>query len=367
MRSTDGGQHNFAKIPTVEIQRSSFDRSCGLKSTMHFGDLVPVFVDEVLPGDTMAMKANFFARMTTMINPIMENMYLDVFFFFVPYRLVWSNWERFNGAKDNPDDPYDNYEVPKVTIPAGGPNTGDLFDYLGIPPGTTNAYDVCAFFSRAYSLVWREWFRDQNLSDSPVVDTGDGPDTYTDYPLRKRGKRHDYFTSCLPFVQKGPQVNLPITGTANIIGTDTPTLSDGTTTVNIQGDGGVANNLKSSGVVAATNLIWVDPGLDVDLNNAYAGTINELRESFQLQRMFERDARGGTRYVELLKSHFGVTSPDFRLQRPEYLGGGSIRMNVNPVAATARNSASNTDLADLGAFGTASGGAGFRQSFVEHG
>jgi len=364
-------QHSFARIPSVEIQRSSFDRSCGLKTAFLFGDLVPVFLDEVLPGDTMAMRMQSFGRLTTMINPVMENMYLDFFFFFVPNRLVWNNWERFNGAKDNPDDPYDNYEIPTVPIAAGAPGvaSGSLFDFLGIGPmeATNDGFSVCALFSRGYNLIWNEWFRDQNLQDSVVVDKDDGPDTYADYVLLKRGKRHDYFTSCLPFTQKGPLVTLPLTGTADITGTDFPTFTDGTNTRNIQGDAGAANNIKSSGTLAATNLIWADPGLDVNLTDAYAGTINELREAFQMQRMFERDARGGTRYTEILRSHFGVISPDQRLQRPEFLGGGTVRINVNPVPSTTYNTGATLALGELGAFGTASGQVGFRQSFTEHG
>jgi len=366
-------QHQFSKVPTADIQRSSFNRSHGRKSTFDAGYLVPILVDEALPGDTFNCKMTAFARMATPIYPIMDNLYMDTFFFAVPYRLVWDNWEKFNGAQDDPGDSID-FTVPTLsTITGIGVNT--LADYMGIPIDVASL-DVNSLHFRAYNLIWNEWFRDQNLQDSLVVDKDDGPDDITDYVLKRRGKRHDYFTSCLPFPQKGDSIDIPIGTSAPIDyvsgATDSSAMiiRDATTD---GADNGGTDTLQSNASgqfqsASAAGLVILDPNgrLVADLSAATAATVNQLRQAFQIQKLLERDARGGTRYIEVIKSHFNVTSPDYRLQRPEYLGGGSTPININPVAQTSSTDAT-TPQGNLSAFGTASvQNNGFTKSFTEH-
>jgi hypothetical protein len=371
--------HQFTMIPKADIPRSSFDCQSTHKTTFDAGYLVPVYVDEMLPGDTFRLNMTAFARLATPLYPIMDNLHLDSFFFFVPNRLIWNNWQKFMGQQANPNSSI-SYVVPQQVSPAGGYAIGTLQDYMGLPTvgqvTGSNTVSHCAFWPRAYNLIYNEWFRDENLQQSVHVDLGDGPDTSTDYVLLRRGKRKDYFTSALPWPQKGDSVTLPL-GTSAPIKWDQfngspTTANDKFVVMNTSNDEiktygryGNTYNVDTGSIAFASSY-----NMYADLSQATAATINQLRQSFQIQKLLERDARGGTRYTEIIRSHFGVISPDARLQRPEYIGGGSTNININPIAQTSGTNASGTTtpMGTLAAMGTAlAHNHGFTYSSTEHG
>ena len=370
-------KHSFSEVPRANIPRSSFNRSHGYKTTLDADYLIPVFVDDVVPGDTFNCNMTFMARLATPIHPIMDNLYLESFFFFIPYRLLWTNWTKMHGEQDSPGDSID-YTVPVVTGSNIRTREGSLWDYFGLPLDLDpDDLPTSALPFRAYSLIYNEWFRDQNLQDTVAFNTSDTASTLTagkptsgnvvaSDPV-KRGKRHDYFTSCLPWPQKGDAVQMdlgtsaPIASTAadlaNII------VQDGLGTTNVDNLNAASTFLRgSTSTTGSVNLL-------ADLANATGPSINALRLAFQTQRLLERDARSGTRYNEIILSHFGVTVPDFRVQRPEFLGGGSTPININAVAQTSGQvtPVANDKLGELAGIGVASGSHGFTKSFVEHG
>lgn len=388
-RQRSASAHHFGMVPRADIPRAAFRMQRSHKTTFNGGFLVPVMLEEVLPGDSWSVSLTAFARLATPIFPLMDNLHIDTFFFFVPNRLVWSNWQRFQGERDDPDDSID-FTVPVMTYSAAADpqpspanlEVGSLFDYFGLPLRNDLANNGVLEFSalpfRGYKLIYNEWFRDQNLMDSEEFPRGDSGDEIGDQVLLYRGKRHDYFTSCLPWPLKGGvSVSVPL-------GESAPVLSDGTLTPFT----GMTSNDESYLVAPNSGnpeAAWGtvppsaqayrigDPsnvtGLYADLTEATAATINQLRQAFQIQRLLERDARGGTRYTEILRAHWGVVSPDARLQRPEYLGGGTQPMVITPIAQTSGTQLESNDspLATLAGVGTSVGRHGFSQSFTEHG
>lgn len=400
-------ESHFALNPTrIDMSRSTFDRSASVKTSFNVGDIVPFFLEEVLPGDTFNVRSSKVVRMQTLLTPMMDNVYLDTYYFFVPNRLVWNHWKEFNGENtESAWIPQTEYSVPQITAPTGGWSVGTLADYFGLPTGVAGI-SVSALPFRAYALVMNEWFRDQNLQDPLVVPVDDatvqGVNTGTFVSDVAKGgkpyiaaKYHDYFTSCLPSPQKGPdvtlsvaqQADLPVVAKSDKVPISTwPTAAAGNYKENVSYS--MAANLASwnappnarlgvtngygtyitesatpTGNVVPNNLWALNSG------NAVVATINQLRLAFQIQKLYERDARGGTRYIEVLKSHFGVTSPDARLQRPEYLGGNRVPINVNQVIQQSGTGAgADTPQGTVvGMSQTTDSHSDFMKSFTEHG
>lgn len=418
--------HRFSDAPAMYMKRTKFDRSHVYKTTFNSGRLIPVFVDEVLPGDTTRMSVNYFARLATPIKPIMDNIYLDWFFFFVPNRLVWEHWQNFCFEQEDPDDSTD-YVIPAVAATGNSDNAyvGSLWDYFGLPVNTPgNLSGISALPFRGVYLIWNEWFRDENLQKSVKIQKGDtnevldstrsadqpswvftsGTSIVPGLACPPRGKRHDYFTSALPWTQKGPGVSIGLAGTASIVdptpstgyllhgsraqlaavsayggdasGSGGKRTAQGNSSISFSRPGGSDYSAIGgfAGNSSDTTVLTAKPASDflandsyVDLDTSSIFTINSLRTAFQMQKFYERLARGGSRYTEVLRSFFGVVSPDARLQRPEFLGSFTKMVNVNPIAQTSATD-NTSPQGNLSAYGvTAAKFHGFTKSFVEHG
>lgn len=393
---TRNTESRFAMNPTrIDMSRSKFNRSHSYKTTFNVGQLIPFYCDEVLPGDTFSVKTSKVIRMQTLLTPLMDNIYLDTYFFFVPNRIVWEHWRELMGENSQSAwIPEVEYSVPQLTAPAEtGWTVGTLADYFGIPTGVPNL-SVNALPFRAYALICNEWFRDENLTDPlnvPVTDSdivGVNTGNYITDVVKgglpfMAAKYHDYFTSCLPAPQKGPDVTIQLAQSTRLpvapfdndvpgigstgmrlrrVGPD-PTVSDGSLGIRDSGyvysSGTAPSPFPSYGLEPSNLWAYNDGSLAV-------ATINQLRTAFQIQKLYERDARGGSRYIEILKSHFGVTSPDARLQRPEYLGGQRVPININQVVQNSETS--NTPQGNTAAYSlTVDSHGDFSKSFVEHG
>ena len=408
-------ESHFATLPHADISRSRFDRSSSLKTSFNVGDVIPFYIDEVLPGDTFNVKTSKVVRMQSLITPVMDNIYLDTYFFFVPNRLVWNHWKEFNGENTQSAWlPSVEYEVPQLESPDGGWDVGTLADYFGLPTGVNNL-SVSALPFRAYGLIMNEWFRDENLSDPlniPVDDatvTGVNTGNYITDVVKgglpfKAAKYHDYFTSCLPAPQKGPDVTIPVSAGQNYpvipmsdrvdpslftspmtayVSNNTSTTSDPYSHIGPAFDFPAANgssdpslrlsnntygwSFSGTSDVYSPNFVAFDNLWAVNDGSVAAATINQLRMAFQIQKLYEKDARGGTRYIEILKAHFGVTSPDARLQRPEYLGGNRIPININQVVQQSQTTDQSPQGNPVGLSLTTDTHSDFTKSFVEHG
>lgn len=404
MKHHSNANFSFAKVSPPNLQRSVFNRSTEHKTTMNEGYLVPIYVDEVLPGDTMNMKAQVFARLSTLLTPIMDNLFLDMHWWFCPARLLWEHWENFMaGYTGRGSVASQDYEIPQITSSIDPLEISfqpfSLGDYFGLPvtgsygaPNIKNdEYGVSALPFRMYNLVYNEWYRDENLQDELAINIDDGPDDLSDYSLKRRNKRPDYFTTCLPWPQKGNAVLLPLGSTAPVVGdgqgmsfmASTGGTTEHLSLMNRTGSVGSSLHLESTShdravgdaagsltplstqTVLGLSMLPTHSHVYADLTNATSASINNIRLAVAMQQVLERDARGGTRYTEHLVSHWHVSAEDYRLQRPEYLGGSSERVTISQVPQT--SAAAGTPQANLAAYGTISTQSRFSKSFVEHG
>ena len=373
--STQAAQARFTDLPAADVERSTFDRSSSYKGTFDAGKLIPFFVDEVLPGDTFSTNATLFMRLATPLKPIMDNVQVDIHWFFVPNRLLWEDWQLFMGERKKTTDDPSSVTVPEAAIELSSIE-GTVADHMGLPL-TDNIRNIRVMDLpfRAYEKVFNDWYRNQNFTDELDVFTGDAVQDRTNMQLLDRHKRRDYFTSALPFPQKGDPVFLPLGQTAPVV-SDEETGGDGLPRWKNSGDqevlgplrqlSGAGNNAEfSQNAGDGSAAAWQRTALFADLTSATASTVNEIRTAFQIQKLLERDARGGTRYIEVVLNHFNVQSPDFRMMRAEFLGGGTGVVNINPVASTVETP--DTPQANLSATGTGVIKGGFTHSFVEHG
>lgn len=380
-------KHSFAHIQRPQVPRSEFIRPTGTLTAFDIGQLVPILVDEILPGDTIDIDGNYLCRLQTLIQPVFANMYLDVHFFFCPNRLLWEHWEQFMGASELDGPQITDYLIPQIDVTDINNNTGTLFDFFGLPTnvGIPQVHAPSALPFRMYTRIWNEWYRDQNLQDAYSLDLGDGPDSITDRTVKKRNKRKDYFNSALPWPQKGDSVSIPLGTFAPVIGDGTSMGFDtgGGSTLYLERYNGTSNSTlrasslsgaagsASSGTFGTSQVkmgLSTNPALShviTDLSNASAITVNALRDAIAMQHMLERDARGGTRYTEILLNAFGVQVPDYRLQRTELIGMMSQRIDIRAVSQTSETG--TTPQANQAAYSVTVARNKINHSFVEHG
>lgn len=368
-------QQAAAIIENARIPRSKFINRFSRKTAFNAGDLVPFLIDEVLPGDHMKYNATAYVRMATPLFPLFDQQQIETFFFFTPSRICWDNWVKMMGEQDNPTDTIA-YTVPFISLDNDDLGVNTIYDHFGLPAqfATDQSYEINALPLRAYNLIWNQWFRDENVNASTAINKGNGPDASTDYVLKKRAKAHDYFTSCLPWAQKFTAPTVPLGGLAPILGIgfdNITAVQDQAVNDLVGGTGYVypwsvkTSNADQTYIRAVSSASGSAPSVYADLSQATGVAINTFRQAFMIQTLLERDARGGTRYTESIRSQFGVINPDFRLQRPEYIGGGKTPLITTPIAQTAPTE--DSVVGQLGGASTAAGRHIASYAATEHG